>query len=125
MEQAAGDDVVEVGPWLNRAGWAAMMAGETALLLTLSRRRAERRRSMPTRARLSLVFATSSVVAGLLYWSQADWWAYVEFFEGPTPKFTMPWWWQAIESGVAGCAAGSLVTLTWAGARRVPPRNRA
>ena len=59
------------------------------------------------------VFAVAVLVSGLLYWWFADWWAYVEFPEGPMPKFVMPWWWQAIESAMIGVLAGSLLTGAW------------
>jgi hypothetical protein len=60
-----------------------------------------------------------SLAIGFAYWWQADWWAYVMFPEGPMPKFTMPWWWQLIESGVVGCSAGGTVVGVWLCAARM------
>src|SRR5947207_599440 len=60
-----------------------------------------------------LRWAFASMICGLVYWWFADWWAYVQFPEGPMPKFTVPWWWQAIESGIVGAAGGGLLIGGW------------
>jgi hypothetical protein len=52
------------------------------------------------------VFIGVSLACGLAYWWHADWWAYYDKGHGPEPKFPMPWWWQVIESGIVGAAAG-------------------
>jgi hypothetical protein len=64
-------------------------------------------------SRVRWVFAVAAPVCGLVYWWFADWWAYVEFPEGPMPKFVMPWWWQLLESGILGVLAGGLLTAIW------------
>ena len=60
-----------------------------------------------------VVFVVTFLTCGLLYWWFADWWAYVEFPDGPMPKFVMPWWWQVIESSLAGVLAGTLAAGAW------------
>jgi hypothetical protein len=59
----------------------------------------------------------------MVYWWFADWWAYVEFHEGPRPKFVMPLWWQVVESSLGGVVAGGLLAWVcwlgwWAWSRR-------
>lgn len=64
---------------------------------------------MLMRRSLLWVFLASSLVFGLAYWWQTDWWAYVGVGPDRMPKFTMPWWWQFGESGLVGAAAGGLL----------------
>jgi hypothetical protein len=45
-------------------------------------------------------------------WWFADWWAYVELPAGLLAKFPIPWWWQVIESEIAGGEVGGLVAGT-------------
>jgi hypothetical protein len=59
------------------------------------------------------VFAVVAVVCGLLYWHYRDWWAYVDYPEGPMRKFIMPWWWQLLESSVVGAVAGGIAASVW------------
>jgi hypothetical protein len=64
--------------------------------------------AVPNRLRLfpwrRLGWFIAAIFAGLIYWWNADWWAYVQPDDGspPWPEFTVPWWWQAIESLVVG-----------------------
>ncbi len=37
-----------------------------------------------------------------------DWWAYVEFPDGPMPKFELPWWVQVPISVDVGCFWGGV-----------------
>jgi hypothetical protein len=82
-------------------------------------------------SRVRWVFAVAALVCGMVYWRFRDWWAYVQFPEGPMPKFVVPWWWQVIESGVIGFLAGGflasglwLVWLAWFGRSRRCSRRR-
>lgn len=59
-----------------------------------------------TTRRYWLVFLTVGSIAGFVFWWQADWWAYVEFPEGPMPKFEFPWWVQLPVSVMFGCVCG-------------------
>ncbi len=59
------------------------------------------------------MFTVTALVGAVIYWWFADWWAYVEFDEGPKRKFIMPWWWQVIESGAVGIAGGGVLAATW------------
>jgi hypothetical protein len=74
---------------------------------------------------MRVLFRVSSLVVGLAYWWQADWWAYVEFPEGPVPEFVLPWWWQVIQSGAAGALGGGLVVAARGACRRVHAFARA
>jgi hypothetical protein len=38
------------------------------------------------------LFVFTTVLAGITYWWQADWWAYVDYGTELRPKFVMPWW---------------------------------
>jgi len=60
------------------------------------------------------LFIASSLVAGFVYWWQADWWAYVVYHDGRPPmrKFMMPLSWQITESSIVGMIIGGL--LVWA-----------
>lgn len=62
---------------------------------------------------LHWVFPVAALSCAFIYWWYADWWAYVDFPEGPMPKFIMPWWWQVMESGFVGVVGGSLLTGIW------------
>ena len=55
-----------------------------------------------------LVFLAVATAAGVVFWWQADWWAYVEFPDGPMPKFELPWWVQVPISVVVGCFWGGV-----------------
>jgi hypothetical protein len=71
------------------------------------------------------VFICVSLACGLAYWSHADWWVYYNKGDGPEPKFRMPWWWQAIESGGVGVVAGGPAAgIVWV-VRRLLNRSRA
>ena len=62
--------------------------------------------------RLALLFFLTSLLAGLVYWWQADWWAYVDFGgeQGRVPKFKLHPIEQAIVSAVVGSVVGSVLT---------------
>ena len=58
------------------------------------------------------VFLTVAAVIGVVYWWNADWWAYYNpGGHGWKPKFRMPLWWQVIESASFGSLAGGMATL--------------
>lgn len=67
-----------------------------------------------SRTRLYLVvFLSITIASGAVYWWNADWWAYVAPIgdEGWKPKFTMPVWWQVIESAFVGSLISTAVML--------------
>jgi hypothetical protein len=64
-----------------------------------------------------MVFIAITLFGGISYWWLADWWAYVDGPSGSEPKFTMPWWWQLIESGAIGAAVATLFVWAWWAAR--------
>lgn len=71
----------------------------------------------------AVVFAVA-LASGGVYWSFADWWAYVEFPDGPMPKFIMPWWFQALVSGTVGLLTGGVAAgVLWVWSRTVGDRT--
>jgi hypothetical protein len=61
-----------------------------------------------------LVFAASAFVLGFAFWWQADWFAYVDYPEGPLREFELPWWVQLPVSAAVGCFGGGAVVGTFA-----------
>ena len=52
------------------------------------------------------VFLGFGGLVGFVFWWLTDWWAYVDFPDGPMPKFEMPWWIQLPVSSTVGCSGG-------------------
>jgi hypothetical protein len=89
---------------------------------------------MSTRRPFQWLFLASALVAGLVYWWQADWWI---VWRAPThppgrhylPGFLAPWWWQLAVSVVVGLLAGAALAaaarLLWYAWPRLTGRGRA
>jgi hypothetical protein len=69
-----------------------------------------------------VLFVIVAGLMGLIHWWQADWWYYVDFPDGPMPKFKAPVWEQVVVSGLVGCFCGAVVVGVVTFARTVVSR---
>ncbi len=72
------------------------------------------------------VFLGLTVVAGVAFWWNADWWAYYMPVgaEDWKPKFKMPIWFQVIVSAFVGSLASAVITLSIVAVDRTVHRVR-
>jgi hypothetical protein len=68
---------------------------------------------MNTKVKSVFLFVSSSLIAGVTYWSQADWWIYIDKTPvgmGKVPKFKLDLWYQLVESAIIGMSLGGILT---------------
>jgi hypothetical protein len=69
---------------------------------------------MQRRLILILIFLTTCLLVGLVYWRNTDWWCYVEIGSRRTPKFKLTPIEQFAESmAVGSLAAAAVAGLAW------------
>lgn len=57
------------------------------------------------------IFVLVTFAAGGVFWLATDWWVYVDFPDGPAPKFRLAWYEQAVVSGLFGAVLGGVTVV--------------